>query len=432
MVATASEIFEEQLDLRMRASSILIANDYNYIPGERQPENWWLMRSPNAAGFCKKVKDALVMLDLFTNWVYRFQKNTLGVWTLLTMCRFQAWSKERLDEISGIAFRGGGCTKNMNTMIVSGGTPDSINTIFTHEVGHTLGARHTFFYAYLPKGGGYGIMDYAAGQKWKSLVQFHEVHKDNMCDLITATAFGWFASSQGVVKMRRNFCYEDGRYVIRFTIHEGSDLMDADGAANFSDPYVEVVTSDGATDESPDTKWGANPSFDDYQYTAYISDLDTFVITLKVWDDDDFSKDDFMGEAVISPGKLDKSGYQGWLPLYVKNEPQIDDCILRGYIFQGSVNISGTSVMNQKTLQVHTGSSFPAQTWSDCSYWCLAMKKCTHWTWHEGVNRCQVKADAGSGVQQRSMKISGTRRCLLDNMELAGELRVSVDWLKDH
>lgn len=151
------------------------------------------------------------LLTKLTTWIKLNQHNfptqnrgkvKIGSWALFTRCNFSMdWldSKETdnlLDKnlnaegdgeysapiIAGMSWVDGVCSRGGTNSMFVYARNDSWKTLL-HEMGHQLGAGHTF--PKYERGSGQGVMDYHRTRKYKGHVQFHEMHQTNICKLIT-------------------------------------------------------------------------------------------------------------------------------------------------------------------------------------------------------------------------------------------------------
>lgn len=110
--------------------------------------------SPQPVGVAQRLSD-------FDAWVNRYHPTDLGLWVLFTDCKLHSSVYQR-SGISGAAYAGRVCHKELRISLVAyDPTTDQLNAAFIHELGHILGAIHTFEHPHnKDMGAGHGIMDY--------------------------------------------------------------------------------------------------------------------------------------------------------------------------------------------------------------------------------------------------------------------------------
>eukprot|EP00397_Hematodinium_sp_SG-2012_P018978 GEMP01019477.1.p1 GENE.GEMP01019477.1~~GEMP01019477.1.p1 ORF type:complete len:555 (+),score=84.06 GEMP01019477.1:262-1926(+) len=155
-----------------------------------------------------------LILDHFKDWVVQYFKNTYGLWHLFTDCFIEepteySWSdgSVHFSNTGGIAAIRAVCKvgRNAGVTAFSHGFDDLTTTdigfTFAHEVGHNLGAEHTFHSVHgMEKNTHKGLMDYDDDRSNEDLLsqldlkhfQLNPVHKPNICDTLSffRTMFG--------------------------------------------------------------------------------------------------------------------------------------------------------------------------------------------------------------------------------------------------
>eukprot|EP00397_Hematodinium_sp_SG-2012_P034501 GEMP01037012.1.p1 GENE.GEMP01037012.1~~GEMP01037012.1.p1 ORF type:complete len:433 (+),score=64.06 GEMP01037012.1:384-1682(+) len=210
MVRYANEILEDQFDIRLRVEEFLVASPEQSTSGSAQyrwkddASSKWIYDVPDDKdeGRCNCCgRDRLL---LFKNWIDNRFGAQYALWHLLSICRGESKSADEDGKIKwkldgGSAYRSGVCGEYSYGRTVFTVNSDYSDNILIHEIGHNLGARHTFLPA--KKWGlgfdlksGNGIMDYfnkTTGFELNGIVQFHHGHGTNVCHTLT-----WVVKSQ--------------------------------------------------------------------------------------------------------------------------------------------------------------------------------------------------------------------------------------------
>lgn len=119
-------------------------------------------------------------------WVKRYHSEALGAWVFFTDCKIRSALFER-NGVAGGAFPARVCHKELRVALVTyDPSVEHLKLAFIHELGHLLGAIHTFDHPHnLAIGGGHGIMDYDDPARRDQELQFHAVHHAEMCFTIS-------------------------------------------------------------------------------------------------------------------------------------------------------------------------------------------------------------------------------------------------------
>eukprot|EP00397_Hematodinium_sp_SG-2012_P015446 GEMP01015729.1.p1 GENE.GEMP01015729.1~~GEMP01015729.1.p1 ORF type:complete len:522 (+),score=59.31 GEMP01015729.1:613-2178(+) len=184
-----NDIFTEQLDIRVRVDELFLAYPGHSIPGSRQSDTRWMDDVPNWRNLNKCANSGITRgstrLNAFRSWVYKNFGNKYALWHLLTVCRSEAkFHDNTWGPTGGLAARVGGfCTSMGAAYTVYSRSEYFTRVTFAHEVGHNMGASHTFERLRLTKGTKKGLMDYG-DSTYEGVVQFHPRHAQYMCPAI--------------------------------------------------------------------------------------------------------------------------------------------------------------------------------------------------------------------------------------------------------
>lgn len=139
-------MYKQQLNIVLNVAKLVIGNEKSPLP---------LSRS-NRLGTCTSATAAFEELNLWNQNNY----GNVSYWILFSTC---------FSGITGVSYTGSICG-NSNAGVASF---DWYN--FAHELGHGIGATHTF--------GSGGIMDYGSG-KYNSVVQFNPIQRTEICSFL--------------------------------------------------------------------------------------------------------------------------------------------------------------------------------------------------------------------------------------------------------
>jgi len=140
-----------------------------------------VLGQPSCAG-------VLAVLSSFSSWLAQTGKPLKGIQDAAAFVAFTGCSIA--SGITGIANVGGVCAQDVNTAAIARGSAGGALgewLVFAHELGHVLGAQHTFQNGVGTTG---GIMDYSNGQ-YLGEIQFHPYARTDLC-----TTLGYTVASQ--------------------------------------------------------------------------------------------------------------------------------------------------------------------------------------------------------------------------------------------
>lgn len=166
-VALDSGVSDNDAELALSNTKLLYLRQFNIILDVDDGIVSWDNPPPCTRDYSQR-------LSQFGEW--SLSQTSKGLWHLVTNC----WPPPGTVGIAGL---GTLCVDGSNVGITSlSGT--STWVIMAHEMGHTLGATHSF-----ENGMGHtgGVMDYG-NIYYNGVIQFHPLKRDNICPLLTARA----------------------------------------------------------------------------------------------------------------------------------------------------------------------------------------------------------------------------------------------------
>lgn len=195
MVLFANDIYEDQLSISLRVDELAMAKPGHTIDG--WGNNAWMDSVPNDSngGRCDEPNPrryilAATRLIAFTHWVHSYRRHQYGAFLLLTACYMIRDRLHLLHPVYGLAHKRRLCSEKRTAIIRWQQKTKSVQYItFAHELGHVLGARHPFTLSRAPrlkKATSQGLMDYYT-YTWNNHIQFHSVHLEEMCPLISSS-----------------------------------------------------------------------------------------------------------------------------------------------------------------------------------------------------------------------------------------------------
>eukprot|EP00397_Hematodinium_sp_SG-2012_P002900 GEMP01002908.1.p1 GENE.GEMP01002908.1~~GEMP01002908.1.p1 ORF type:complete len:471 (-),score=106.04 GEMP01002908.1:3045-4457(-) len=192
MVRYANVLYEEQFAIRIRVAKLFLAKPGHSIPGGGR-NNLWMDDIPNPQNGEACQPTGMVKgwqrLSAMMKWVAKHFGNQYGLWHLFTACRCEIRPNTNLSGgwADGKVCAEGTRAPGTRAAYTTWSTYPYRAVTFAHELGHNLGAWHTFSHGpEFPAESNKGVMDYHK-YYWKGLVQFHSVHRKNMCKVIASS-----------------------------------------------------------------------------------------------------------------------------------------------------------------------------------------------------------------------------------------------------
>lgn len=144
--------FLKQLNVVLRINKYIIGKKTDPVPLSR------------GSGY-NKCNNAFKGFDEINSWVYKYNNDSSAITILLTKC---------YRGITGKSYIGSICKNSGNVSYFNHG-------VIFHELGHAIGAQHSFQEGIGSTG---GIMDYGNGLYNKTL-QFHPYNKQQICNFLS-------------------------------------------------------------------------------------------------------------------------------------------------------------------------------------------------------------------------------------------------------
>jgi len=126
------------------------------------------------------------------------------------------------------------------------------------------------------------------------------------------------------------------------------------------DPYVRVTLEGEKKESSVAFHCGKTPSWDD-QISFYYHDED--ILTIEVWDNDTFTRDDLIGRGSLAISTIQKGGdkFYDWIPLTYKGKDAGKLLLDIQFLHESPHNFGNPKFYPQQTYQQHHQSVYHQQ-----------------------------------------------------------------------